>query len=42
MNFMEMMAAYHDGKGLIYISSDGNLYWNDWKENAGADCVFMK
>ena len=33
---------YNDGKGLIYISSDGNLYWNDWKENAGADCVFMK
>lgn len=33
---------YTDGEGLLYIADDGYLYWNDWKENAGAECFFQK
>ena len=33
---------YTDGEGLIYLGTDGMLYWKDYKENAGAACVFEK
>lgn len=33
--------VYTDGSGTIY-PEDGRLYWNDYKENAGSNCVFEK
>lgn len=33
---------YTDGEGLIYIGRNGKLYWDDWKENVGNECVFEK
>lgn len=33
---------YDNGEGIIYIGSDGNLYWEDFVEDRGADCVFTK
>lgn len=34
--------VYNDGTGVIYIGENGKLYWEDNKENAGADCIFEK
>lgn len=31
--------GYEDGSGFFYINS-GNLYWVDYKESAGFDCIF--
>ena len=33
---------YRDGKGLIYIGRNGKLYWEDYEEDAGANCQFVK
>ena len=33
---------YTDGEGLIYLGNDGMLYWDDYKESVGAECVFEK
>lgn len=33
---------YDDGYGSLYIGSDGFLYWNDERDNAGAECYFEK
>lgn len=34
--------AYTDGEGIIFIGDDGMLYWDDYKEDAGNGCVFVK
>lgn len=33
---------YEDGKGILYIGQNGKLYWEDWEENQGENCVFEK
>ena len=33
--------VYNNGEGFLYIE-DGILYWNDYMENVGADCMFEK
>lgn len=33
---------YEGGKGILYIGADDNLYWEDYTENVGANCVFTK
>lgn len=33
---------YKFGEGVIYIGRKGMLYWEDYLEDAGADCVFEK
>lgn len=32
--------VYTDGEGLLWIGKDGMLYWNDYVEQKGEDCVF--
>lgn len=34
--------TYDDGKGVIYIGRNGKLYWEDHKEDMGADCTFKR
>ncbi len=36
------VCTYTDGTGVIAIGTDGQLYWTDYKEQMGADCVFEK
>lgn len=33
---------YTDGSGRLFIGNDGILYWDDYKENVGANCRFNK
>lgn len=33
---------YDDGTGVIYIGRNGKLYWEDHKEDWGADCTFER
>jgi len=33
---------YTDGSGQFYLDENQNLYWDDWKEQAGSDCLFQK
>lgn len=33
---------YTDGEGLLFIGDDGMMYWEDYKENAGDECVFER
>ena len=33
---------YDDGTGVIYIGRNGKLYWEDHKEDQGADCTFER
>lgn len=39
---VEETYVYTDGEGIIYLADDGTLYWNDYKEQAGAECIFEK
>lgn len=41
-NDVEETVLYEDGEGVIYISRNGKLFWEDGKEDIGADCVFEK
>lgn len=34
--------SYTDGKGIFYLDSDHNLYWEDYKEDQGDKCIFQK
>ncbi|MCQ2457356.1 MAG: hypothetical protein MJ142_01335 [Clostridia bacterium] len=34
-------SVYTDGEGTLTFAEDGSVLWNDSKENAGADCVFV-
>lgn len=34
--------VYTDGEGQLFIGDDGMLYWDDYKEDAGDGCVFVK
>ena len=34
--------TYTNGEGVLYIGDDGMMYWDDYLENAGADCCFER
>ena len=34
--------SYTDGEGLIWLGDDGMLYWEDYTEQQGEDCVFAR
>lgn len=36
------ICTYTDGTGVIAFGTDGKLYWTDYKEQYGMDCVFEK
>ena len=39
---MQETYVYTDGEGLIWIGDDGMLYWEDYVEQQGANCIFEK
>lgn len=39
---MQETCVYSDGEGLIFMGDDGMLHWEDYVENAGANCVFER
>lgn len=39
---MQETYVYDNGEGLIYLGDDGMVYWEDFVENQGSDCIFQR
>ena len=39
---LQETVVYEDGEGILYLERNGDLHWEDYKEDSGKKCSFEK